>query len=258
MIDKTVGFIGGGRITRILLGGLTRAGKMPRNIVVADTSAEALNRLRSQFTHITLVESGRQAAEQDIVFLALHPPAIPDALNDIKGSLKTNAILISLAPKPPIVKLSEMLGGFQRIARLLPGAPSIVNKGYNPVVFSPSLSKNEKEELMSFFGLFGESFEVSEEAIAAYAVCITGGPNYFWFQLFELMELGKSFGLSTQEMERGIAGTVQGALATMFNAGLSAEEVMDLIPMKPFAEEEARIKNVYRTKIEDLYHKLKS
>lgn len=38
MINKTIGFIGGGRITRILLGGLTRAGKMPENIVVADTS----------------------------------------------------------------------------------------------------------------------------------------------------------------------------------------------------------------------------
>lgn len=257
MIDKTIGFIGGGRITRILLGGLTRADKMPANIVVADTSAEALNRLRSQFTSITPVESGRQAAEQDIVFLAIHPPVIPDALNDIKGNLKTNAILISLAPKPPIVKLSEMLGGFQRIARLLPGAPSIVNKGYNPVVFSPALTNNEKEGLMSFFSLFGECFEIAEETIAAYAVCITGGPNYLWFQLYELMELGKSFGLSKQEAERGIAGMVQGAVATMFNAGLSPEEVMDLIPMKPFAEEEARIKTMYRSKIEALYQKLK-
>lgn len=256
MIDKTIGFLGGGRITRILLGGLTRAGKMPINIIVADTSGEALSRLRSQFTHITPAESIRQAAGQDIVFLALHPPVIPDTLKDIRDSLKASAILISLAPKPSIAKLSEMLGGFQRIARLLPSAPSIVNKGYNPVVFSPALTNNEKEGLISFFSLFGDCFEVAEEKVAAYAVCITGGPNYLWFQLYELMELGKSFGLSKQEAERGIAGMVQGAVATMLNAGLSPEEVMDLIPMKPFAEEEARIKSIYRSKIGDLYQKL--
>jgi pyrroline-5-carboxylate reductase len=144
MTDKTIGFIGGGRITRIILGGLAKAGKMPRNIVVADTSAEALGKLRSEFANITVVQNNGQAAEQDIVFLALHPPVIPDTLKDIKDSLKTGAVLISLAPKPPIAMLSEMLGGFKQIARLLPNAPSIVNKGCNPVVFSPSLSSNEK------------------------------------------------------------------------------------------------------------------
>jgi len=257
MTDRAFGFIGGGRITRIILGGLERAGKMPGNIVVADTSAESLDKLRSKFVKVTVARNNRQVAEQDVIFLALHPPAIPDTLKDIKDSLKTNAMLISLAPKPPIAMLSEMLGGFKRIARLLPNAPSIVNKGCNPVVFSPSLSSNEKEELMSFFSLLGDCFEVAEEKFAAFAVCITGGPNYLWFQLYELMELGKSFGLSKQETERGIAGMVQGVVTTMFNAGLPPEEVMDLIPMKPFAEEEARIKSIYRSKIEELYQKLK-
>lgn len=99
-----------------------------------------MNRLSSQFKSINTVENSKQVAEQDVVFLALYPQAIPEALKDIKGSLRANAIIISLAPKPPITKLSGMLGGSQRIARPLPCAPSIVNKGYNPVVLSPSLS----------------------------------------------------------------------------------------------------------------------
>lgn len=257
MTDRTFGFIGGGRITRILLGGLKRAGKVPKNIVVADTSAEILNKLKTGFEKVAVTQNNIEAAKQDIVILALHPPVIPGVLKDIKDSLKTGAILISLAPKPPIEMISAMLGGFQGIARLLPGAPSIVNKGYNPVVFSPSFSESEKDALMSFFRIFGECFEVAEETIPAYAVCITGGPNYLWFQLYELMELGKSFGLSKQEIEHGIAGMIQGTVATMFNAGLSPDEVMDLIPMKPFADQETRIKDIYRSKIEELYQKLK-
>jgi pyrroline-5-carboxylate reductase len=45
MIDKTIGFIGGGRITRTPFEGLARAGKMPGNIAVIDKSAEALWRM---------------------------------------------------------------------------------------------------------------------------------------------------------------------------------------------------------------------
>jgi hypothetical protein len=34
-------------------------------------------------------------------------------------------------------------------------------------------------------------------------------------------------------------------------------EVMDLIPVKPLGEEEANIRNIYRTKLQGLYGKLK-
>lgn len=44
-MDKTISFIVGGGITRSLLEGLARARKMPENIVVADTGAEALRRM---------------------------------------------------------------------------------------------------------------------------------------------------------------------------------------------------------------------
>lgn len=46
MTNKTLGFIGGGRITRIVLGGFKRAEKMPRQVVVSDTNVEVLNKLK--------------------------------------------------------------------------------------------------------------------------------------------------------------------------------------------------------------------
>jgi pyrroline-5-carboxylate reductase len=38
---------------------------------------------------------------------------------------------------------------------------------------------------------------------------------------------------------------------------LSPIEVMDLIPVKPLGEEETNIRNMYRTKLQGLYGKLK-
>ncbi len=47
MADKTMGFIGGGRVARILLGGFKRAGTLPRHVVVSDTYAQVLDALFS-------------------------------------------------------------------------------------------------------------------------------------------------------------------------------------------------------------------
>ena len=50
MKDYTFGFIGAGRITRIMLGGFKRAGRLPQQIVVTDSNQEALDALKRHFS----------------------------------------------------------------------------------------------------------------------------------------------------------------------------------------------------------------
>jgi pyrroline-5-carboxylate reductase len=258
MSSKTIGFIGGGRVTRIILNGLRRAGQMPDRVVVSDASAEALSALKADFPNVTVAPNdNRRAAANDLVFAALHPPVLKENLGRIASSLRPDAVLISLAPKLTFATLSEGLGGFQRIVRMNPNAPSIVNSGHNPVAFAPVFTPSEKGELKGIFQLLGACPEVPEEQIEAYAVLTAMGPTYLWFQLYELVNLGKSFGLTTEAVESGIANMVRGAVSTMFESGLSPMQVMELLPTKPLGEEEENIKNIYRTKLTAMYAKLK-
>jgi pyrroline-5-carboxylate reductase len=257
MRHKTVGFIGGGRITRIMLGGYKKAGNMPEQVIVSDTNAETLNNLKTLFPEISIAPNDNaQPALSDIVFVALHPPVMKDALS-VLPPLKQTATLISLVPKLPITKISELLGGFQRIVRMIPNAPSIVNSGYNPMAFSPVFTPEEKAEISEMLKIVGECPEVSEDTLEAYAILAAMGPTYLWFQLYELQTLGKSFGLTGQAVEHGINHMVRGAVATMRESGLSPEAVMDLIPVKPLGDEEENIKHIYRSKLTTLYQKLR-
>ncbi|MCL5097741.1 MAG: NAD(P)-binding domain-containing protein, partial [Candidatus Omnitrophica bacterium] len=148
MSTKTVGFVGGGRVARIFLGGWKRANVLPARIVVSDCNAEALDRLKVQFPGIETAPGNSAAgASQDIVFLAVHPPVMAEAATGIKGSMKPGALVVSLAPKFTFAKLSTLLGGFSRLARVIPNAPSIVNFGFNPVAFAPSLTSADKTEV---------------------------------------------------------------------------------------------------------------
>ncbi len=258
MLNQSIGFIGGGRVTRLMLTGFKRADRLPRQIVVSDTNAEVLARLQAAFPEITITGTDNRApAAQQIVFLALHPPAMGPVLEDIRPVLKSDAVVISLAPKLSLEKLSAGLNGFDRLARMIPNAPSIVNAGYNPMAWSAGLTGDEKTALCDWLGTLGTCPEVAEEKLETYAIITAMGPTYFWFQWEELSHLGLTFGLDPEEIETGLSAMITGAMATRRQAGLSPAEVMDLIPVKPLGEDEETIRAIYQSRLEAVYRRLK-
>jgi len=257
MSKKTIGFIGGGRITRIFLEGWTRAQKVPASITVSDPNAETLTKLKARFPAIRTTPDNAHAAAGDIVFLAVHPPVMADTAAGVKAAIKPGAVVVSLAPKFTLAKLTELLGGFARLARVIPNAPSVVNFGFNPVAFAPGLSAADKAEITGLLSPLGECPEVKEEKLEAYAVLTAMAPTFFWFQLQTLREVVAGFGLSEEEIKPALKRMVCGAARTLLESGLTAPEVMDLIPVKPLAEMEPQVVEMYRTRLPSIYQKIK-
>jgi pyrroline-5-carboxylate reductase len=255
---QTVGFIGCGRIARILLGGFKAAGVTLPSVIASDLNPGNIDLLRAAFPQIQTagLDNAKPAAQQ-LVLLAVHPPAIASALSNIKAALRPDAIVLSLAPKFTIAKLSELLGGFNRLARMIPNAPSIIGAGYNPIAFGSGLSPEEKEALAAFLAPLGECPEVAESKLEGFALLTGMGPTYFWFQLQTLRGLAESFGLSSADITPALKRTVCGATRTLLESGLSAAEVMDLVPVKPLAEDEAGIRQAYQTRLPALFAKIK-
>jgi pyrroline-5-carboxylate reductase len=257
MSNKTVGFIGGGRVTRIFLEGWKRANALPANIVVSDCNPESLAKLKTHFPGVQPAAGSGAAASQDIVFLAVHPPVMAEAAAGIKGSLKPDALVLSLAPKFTVAKLTELLGGFVRLARAIPNAPSVVNFGFNPVAFGPALTAADKAEVTGLLAPLGDCPEVPEQKLEAYAVLSAMGPTFLWFQLQALREVVAGCGLSDAEIAPALKRMVCGAARTLLESGLTPAEVMDLIPVKPLAEMEAQVSEMYRTRLPAIYQKIK-
>ena len=99
MNSPTIGFIGGGRITRIFLGGWELAQKTPQAILVSDPNSEVLGALQARFPEIRTTADNSLAAGQDLVFLAVHPPVLAEAAASVRDHLKPDATVVSLAPK---------------------------------------------------------------------------------------------------------------------------------------------------------------
>lgn len=249
MRAESVGFVGGGRIARIMLEGWKRADAMPPRVVVSDSNAEVLAALQARFPNIeTCVGDNCAAAGQQIVFIGLHPAAFAEGLAGVGAALRPDTIVVSLAPKITIERLTAILG-FNRTARANPNAPSIVGAGYNPIAFGPGLDADARQLILDLFAPLGESPIVDEPTIEAYAVTSAMGPTYLWFQLYGLRDLAASFGLSDEAAAAAVDRMTRGALDTMASSGLTPAEVMDLVPVHPLGEVEASFNDAYRTRL---------
>ena len=252
---KSLGFIGGGRITKIFLQALANKQTELPSVLVCDTNPEALNALKKQFPKIQATDSCKLAAKQEIVFIALHPPVIMETLEQIKESVSVKTQVVSLAPKISIEKVASKLTT-KNIARMIPNATSYINEGYNPV--SDEYSSGEKQSLFGMLKAMGQTFEVEESKLEAYAMISAMLPTYFWFQWKEIQNLGLQMGLNELESKETVQQTLSAAIDLLYNSELNYNEVIDLIPVKPIGDHETQISEIYRSKLMGLFQKIKS
>lgn len=258
MNDQHIGIIGGGRITRIMLDAWSRSNHLPKTVVVSDMDPTVLATLQTEFQGIIVTKQNSKAAEQDIVLLALHPPAFAGCLTEIQASIQPQSIVISLAPKWSMNKISQALGGFERLVRIIPNAPSLVGQGFNPLSYSSCLSLPERQEIASLFQPLGAHPEVQEDLLEAYAIISAIGPTYFWYQFYQLIDLARDFGITQEAAVTAVSNMLLGAVKTMTESGLPSEAVMDLIPVRPLANLEKMVKETYRDTLSELFRKLKN
>ena len=255
---KTIGFIGGGRITRILLKAFTQTDFQAEKIEVFDPNSSVADSLIEYYPSISFRSDNIEpAAACELIFLAIHPPVMLETLNNIKSMVDPVTMVVSLAPKLTIEKISSVLTRNSNIARINPSASSWCRKGVNPVCFASGTDPEKRTQLLELIKPLGITPEVDESKIEAYAMISAMGHTYFWFQLKKLYDLALQFGMDPTEAKNLITLMMEGSLETLFQSELSYEEVVDLVPVKPLGPVEEQIIAYYDEYLIPLYHKIK-
>jgi pyrroline-5-carboxylate reductase len=253
---KSLGFIGGGKETRLLLHGFNNRKVKFRRIIVADPNPIVFERLRNDFPNIR-AESVSIAASQDIIFLSLDQNMIMDTLGLISNEFEENAIVISLVPDVNFAKLAMRLNNVTRIARVLPSSAAYINEAYIPLSFSPGFPISDKEYVLKLFSHLGKAIEVPEDKLQTYATMAALVPAYFWYQWKELINMGRDLGLTENETVDFLSETVISSLHLNHSSGLSEEQVTDLLPVNPVEENDFEIRETHKRRLIDLYRRFK-
>ena len=256
MKTPTLGFIGGGRVTRIILHAFKNKSVKFKSIKVYEPNSETSSELQKQFPELEIADSPGIPAGQDLVFLAVHPPIMMESLSNIKETVTQSTIVVSLAPKITIDKMASVISE-AKLVRMIPNATSYINKGYNPISFSVSINNDEKASLLNLLKVLGKTFEVEETELEGYAIVSAMLPTYFWFQWKKMEEIAIKTGFSEADAKKVIKDTLRRSIKLYYKSDLTPDEVIDLIPVKPIGENEEQIEQILETKLLGLFDKIK-
>ncbi len=251
---QRVGFIGGGRVTRLLAARWQQAGISHLELIVTEPDDAAFAKLTGAYPR-TRRAPLEEAGAADVVFVALHPPLFAATLAALRPILLPNAVVVSLAPKVTLAALGTGLGT-TRVVRMIPNAPSIIGRGYNPVAFGAGFDADCRAVVEPLFTPWGAWPEVPETNLEAYAILTGMGPTYYWYQWQALRDLAGQFGLTPEATDHALTHMLDGARETLLTSGLAPADVMDLIPVRPLEAIQPTVDEAYRTTLPALYARI--
>ncbi|MBL8890209.1 MAG: pyrroline-5-carboxylate reductase [Planctomycetaceae bacterium] len=174
-----IGFIGTGQMARALATGFVLQGNLLGEEICftnpGDANAEAFERAAPGARRLnSAADVAREAAQ---VWIAVKPQIIRSVLEPLKGSFRSEQVLVSVAAGVTLSSLTTWTR-HERIIRVSPNTPAIVGQGISILSKSPSVSEVEAEHVCSLLRTVGSAREVPERLIDPISGLTSCGPAF--------------------------------------------------------------------------------
>ena len=178
-------FIGAGKMATAIASGLVKNGVYKPDEICASDIFENARLQFSDATGCACIEDNKIAVSNaSTIILAVKPQNAQTVLDDLSGLLN-NKLIISIAAGLKISKLQNWTGS-DRVIRVMPNTPSMVNKGAS--VYAPSNGASPDDLMIAdkIFNTIGIACEMEESNLDAVTALSGSGPA-FVFAYIEAM-----------------------------------------------------------------------
>ena len=193
---ETLGFIGTGNMATALIKGLIKSGAYERkNLRAADKIEASLKKAEEEFGIRCCASNQELVSESAVIVLSVKPQNMREVLEEIKGSIKKDHLIISIAAGIPLKMIHEIVGIDLPMIRVMPNTPALIQEGASALASGPLAGEKEMAVARKIFSAVGITVEVEEKMMDAVTALSGSGPGYV-FRIMECMvEAGTSVGL---------------------------------------------------------------
>jgi pyrroline-5-carboxylate reductase len=229
MLD-TISFIGAGVMAEAMIQGL-----LSRHLVAPDritASAPRENRraeLETRF-HIHTTPDNRDAARAGaIVVLSVKPQMLARILPELKGHVRADQLVISIAAGGRIATVEEGLSR-AAIVRAMPNTPAQIGAGLTVWTATPSVSDAQREQARAIFQALGKEIFVDDEKYLDMATAVSGtGPTYVFMVLEALIDAAVHLGFPRHLAHDIVIETMRGSLLFAQQSGKHPAELRNMV-----------------------------
>ncbi|WP_018157078.1 pyrroline-5-carboxylate reductase [Demetria terragena] len=219
--DETVAFIGAGAMGEAILSGLLRSGYRSEQLIISDPSADRVTHLIEKFGVRGLATTEAVAAA-DTVVLAVKPKDMATVLAEIGGSLKADALVISIAAGLTTSSLEGGLPEGVAVVRVMPNTPSLVGEGMAALSGGTHCTPQQVEAAAELMRACGQAVVVPESSQNAVTAVSGSGPAYVFAVIESMIDGAVLLGLPRDIARELVVQTVFGAATLVKESGDSA------------------------------------
>jgi len=211
--NTKITFIGPGMMAQAMIAGLVRNDVAPaENLLISGPRQERGEELQQRYGVIPFTDNAAAAAQGDIVILSVKPQRLDKVLEGIAGSLKPDALVLSIVAGAPVSKIARVLGA-AAVVRAMPNTPARIAQGITVWTASEGVTEAQKELARQILLALGKEIYVEEEDYLDKATALSGtGPAYVYLFMEAMVDAGVHLGFSRRIAEQLVVETVRGAV----------------------------------------------
>ena len=223
-LNQNICFIGGVNMAQALIGGLLSRGLPTTRITVSDP-VEQIRHILEEKNIQTTTDNVDAIKNADVVVLAVKPQVLATVLQPLKGLL-SDKLVISIIAGAEIQTISDLIGGSQRIVRVMPNTPALVQTGAHGIYASEAVNAQDRELTSQILAATGLTIWVDNEAQIDAVTAVSGsGPAYFFYLMESMIRAGKNLGLDEKVATALTLQTALGAAQMAITSSNSPTEL---------------------------------
>ena len=230
MKKGNLGFIGAGNMATALVKGLTRSRLYtPNRLTASDPDGSKLKAITESFGLKGSVDNRALVRDASIIILAVKPQVIREVLEGVKGEIRRDHLVISIAAGIPTKMIHSIIGADIPVVRVMPNTPALIQKGISALAPGTSATPEHVETTRKIFDAIGETVLVREDMMDAVTALSGSGPGF----LFRIMECfvnaGETVGFDHEISRRLVIQTFLGATLLAGESGKTLSELRKMV-----------------------------
>jgi pyrroline-5-carboxylate reductase len=211
-MEPSYAFIGGGNMSRALIGGLVAAGHPASRIRVAEPVAASREALAAQYGVATFTDSVDAAAGADVVVLAVKPQQLREVALALAPRVSPGQLYLSIAAGITLGHLEAWLGAVTALVRCMPNTPAQIGCGAAALCANPAVTADQRTLAGRLLEAVGVAVWLEDESLMDAVTALSGSGPAYVFLLLELLEAaGTDLGLPADLARTLALATVEGA-----------------------------------------------
>jgi len=193
---KKLAVLGAGKLGETLISGMLDVGAISRDRIIATAKhPERLEALKDRYK-IRVTTSNRKAVKgAAVVLLAVKPQAVQELLEEIRGELTRDQVVISVLASVTTAFLERCLNAPIPVIRAMPNTPCLIRSGMTALCKGVYAEEEQLKEAQQMFDSVGRTVILDEKYMDAVTGLSASGPAFMYIIIESLAEAGVKVGL---------------------------------------------------------------